>query len=74
LESVTFKNRPSRANLTVDEGDILFAKMQNMSPMGLLVYLTMHRLLKVISLRGKLKQELLLQLILKMMALSHLIM
>ncbi len=29
LESVTFKNRPSRANLTVDEGDILFAKMQN---------------------------------------------
>ena len=28
-ESVSFDNRPSRANLVVDENDILFAKMQN---------------------------------------------
>jgi len=29
LETVTFQSRPSRANINVSEGDILFAKMQN---------------------------------------------
>lgn len=29
LEEVTFQSRPSRANINVDVGDILFAKMQN---------------------------------------------